>query len=107
MRKLEEDERGSVYFSSTGRSAKKRKTPIQFENVVRNALNDKREFGLRGCWLWQGGKTKDGYGVFWWTGRAFLVHRIAYELDKGEIPPGENILHSCDVPACFNPGHLY
>jgi hypothetical protein len=36
-----------------------------------------------------------------------LVHRFAYELAHGPIPPGVNVLHRCDNPPCFRIDHLY
>lgn len=56
-----------------------------------------------GCWLWTGKTTGGGYGS---AGRDNLAHRLSYRLFKGEIPKGLWILHSCDTPACCNPGHL-
>jgi hypothetical protein len=35
------------------------------------------------------------------------VHRVAWELANGPIPPNTNVLHSCDNPPCCNPEHLY
>lgn len=34
------------------------------------------------------------------------VHRIAYEMAFGPIPPGALIMHTCDNPRCANPHHL-
>lgn len=107
MRKLDESEKGSVYFSSKPRVKKKWKSELIFENLVRNAMREKREIGFKGCWVWQGRLTKTGYGVLWFAGRAFWVHRLAYELDKGPITDGLFVLHSCDNPGCFNPAHLF
>lgn len=35
------------------------------------------------------------------------VHRISWQLFKGEIPFGLHVLHHCDTPPCFNPEHLF
>lgn len=63
-----------------------------------------------GCWLWQAGTLKFGYGMFSMPGhdgRPVLAHRIAYMLTYGEIPEGLNVLHRCDVPPCVRPDHLF
>ncbi len=60
------------------------------------------------CWLWTAGKTK-GYGKLQRGQRGqgiIYAHRFAYELLIGPIPPGLELLHSCDTPACVNPAHL-
>src|ERR1044071_2384549 len=55
-----------------------------------------------GCWVWMGAVSRNGYGKLSY-GR---VHRIAYALIKGPIPPGLTLDHKCRVRSCWNPDHL-
>lgn len=61
------------------------------------------------CWLWLGPPDRDGYGYFSVShSRKKRAHRFAFELQHGrEVPAHLNVLHSCDVPACVNPAHLF
>lgn len=58
------------------------------------------------CWLWKGRIKKDGYGQFDLGGKSIYAHRVAYELEVGDIPKGLNLDHLCRVRNCVNPNHL-
>lgn len=59
------------------------------------------------CWLWRGAKALNGYGKFYLDGRLGEAHRASFEIFKG-IKPGEShVCHTCDVPGCVNPAHLF
>jgi hypothetical protein len=62
------------------------------------------------CWIWTAARVgRMGYGHFW-PGphqRLKLAHRYAFELIRGCIPPGMQVLHRCDTPQCVNPTHLF
>lgn len=58
------------------------------------------------CWNWTGGTFSSGYGRIWVDGRTQRVHRVVWERERGEIPSGLSLLHSCDNRRCANPAHL-
>jgi len=83
----------------------KQNTP-EWRQKQKEKLLSRRTITSTGCWTWEGPQDKNGYGIFG-SGKFFKCHRASYLLFKGEIPLKKMILHRCDVPACFNPDHLY
>jgi HNH endonuclease len=65
-----------------------------------------------GCWEWAGSKDKRGYGRIAVDGSPRLVHRVAYEMWWGPLPPHREdrvireLDHLCGNHSCLNPGHL-
>jgi len=59
------------------------------------------------CWLWTGGKSTQGYGVFRYHGPYIYSHRFSYLLKDKEYDQSLCVLHSCDKPSCVNPDHLF
>jgi hypothetical protein len=62
-----------------------------------------------GCLLWTGCALPLGYGLINVDGHGTTphrAHRVAWELSNGPIPPGMEVLHECDTPACVNVDHL-
>jgi hypothetical protein len=63
------------------------------------------------CWIWTGAKRNKGYGAFVWSEKGLVVqgraHRFSYQIHYGKIKHGLCVLHTCDVPACVNPSHLW
>jgi hypothetical protein len=61
------------------------------------------------CWLWTASVDRGGYGqINAGLGEIRKAHRIVLEIKIGRrLVGGEWALHTCDVPACCNPAHLY
>lgn len=73
-----------------------------------------------GCWLWTGprhggtgtyGVIVVSYNYDFATKRSIkhttMAHRYSWQLHFGIIPEGLLVCHSCDVPLCVNPSHLF
>ena len=59
------------------------------------------------CWLWVAGTDRDGYGQFLVGRLPHRAHRISWALYHGTVPDGAHVLHTCDIPRCVNPAHLF
>ena len=57
------------------------------------------------CWLWTGGKNRDGYGVMKMDNMK-LTHRLSFLYHHGEIPVDCVVRHKCRNRHCVNPDHL-
>ncbi len=70
-----------------------------------------RSGGPDSCWLWTGGRYRDGYGQCRAVGKKMANHRAAWVITHGSLPPkGLYVLHNCpggDKKLCCNPAHLW
>lgn len=62
-----------------------------------------------GCWLWTAAVDAYGYGQIARAGgkSPIKAHRAAWILAHGPISSHQHVLHTCDVPRCVNPAHLF
>lgn len=61
------------------------------------------------CWLWEASTTTRGYGQISRDsdGNMIKAHRASYIMAYGEISEGLQVCHSCDIPTCVRPDHLF
>ena len=60
-----------------------------------------------GCWIWQGTKRSNGYGVTVYKGTQTTTHRVMYQVVNGSLlGEGLEIDHTCNTRDCINPEHL-
>lgn len=75
--------------------------------VVREKLEARTE-RTSTCWLYTGPQDDRGRGLLWiGPRRPIKAHQAAYFVYKGEITKGLCVCHTCDVPICVNPDHLW
>lgn len=59
------------------------------------------------CWNWTGHVARDGYGRFYFEGKVYITHRLAYVLEHGEaISRNILVIQTCKNKKCCNPSHF-
>ena len=66
------------------------------------------EIDSNGCWICTSHKPNgSGYTHVRRNGKRFKTHRYMYECIIKAIDEGLHLCHSCDVPLCINPYHMF
>lgn len=88
---------------------RKKFTPIPALSAKESAaLTQRVTRSADGCWIWQGWKSRNGYGGMYVSAlrRNMIVHRLAYFNATGIDPGTLDVDHMCHQRACINPAHL-
>lgn len=59
-----------------------------------------------GCHIWCKSYFKTGYGQTSYRNKPYLVHRLMYMINFGELDSKTVIMHKCDTKGCLNINHL-
>ena len=59
-----------------------------------------------GCWIWLISTDVHDYGQACFRGKQSTASRLSFQAFIGEIGQ-KSVLHTCDIPVCVNPDHLY
>lgn len=79
---------------------------MRTEGDLQDKLLNKMHVDENGCWIWEGSRCRN-YGTLYHKGLTIGAHRLSYEAFNGPIAKGLLVCHSCDVPSCINPDHLW
>lgn len=74
--------------------------------LVWGRIKERLQVAESGCWEYTGYIMPTGYVQVSYRCRGMWGHHLAYMANKGPIPAGMRILHSCDNRKCLNPDHL-
>ncbi len=75
--------------------------------TVKERFSCKHSPNENGCWIWHACRSGHGYGMLRVDNKVIYAHRLSWTFRYGEIPDGLFVCHTCDVPACVNPLHLF
>lgn len=80
---------------------------IKYKSEILARIQKYTKINESGCWIWQMGLSRSGYGETSIKGKKKRVHRVVHELYTGKVPENLHVCHTCDTTSCVNPEHLY
>lgn len=95
----------SPRIPKTGIKRSRREYSLNF--YLQSILNRLAAPNERGCRLWTGGTSSNGYGYVKIRGRQVGVHRAVFVLTSGiDLDSEVKVMHVCDTPLCGEFSHL-
>jgi hypothetical protein len=83
-----------------------RQTVGEYNAIWVRRILDTIQIDLSGCWIYQGTLGSWGYSSLSYRGKNVIGHRKLYEVLHGvSLERWQLVMHTCDMPACMNPGH--
>ncbi len=79
--------------------------PSKRRGAIKSEFLDCAEPDANGCWIWR--EKPDEYGQFYIGKVKYPAHRVSVRLFHKTFDQSLHVLHTCDVPGCVNPGHLW
>ncbi|MDR3723911.1 MAG: hypothetical protein P4K83_05415 [Terracidiphilus sp.] len=77
--------------------------------ISQASLMERVAVARSGCWIWEGARSKEGYGVLRTKSGQRSAQRLFWESFVGPIPEGDQVrsrkLAICVGKACCNPAH--
>lgn len=77
------------------------------DRFTKEFIKERIEVDKNDCWIWKGAKHRQGYGSIRFNGKTSLSHRLSWIIFRGEISESMKVCHTCDIPSCVNPDHLF
>jgi hypothetical protein len=87
-------------------STEARRPKVDEEAIARLAARSVRDDNT-GCLVWNGTKSKGGYGQITYRRTVWSVHRLSWTAHYGDAPKHTYICHRCDNPSCIAIEHLF